>query len=263
MNHQHQGAAKYVATRFYSGHKQQPQKKHANNWLTSFVPMMRAMPRLLALPLLLCGLHASPAAAQDISLLPKYGSAVKNEAQRLADKRFLAGMDEQFQGDRIKAGQEARKRGWQSLHQGNLDEAMRRFNQAWLIDEGNADALWGMAAVLGSKGKSAESLKLFKEAEPALRDDIDFEVDYALALSGVAVDTKNEAALQQVYEKFASIHKKAPQNTLNLQNWAITLAATGNYAEAWKKIILAEATPNPAAISPGFVAALQKQMPRP
>jgi len=234
-----------------------------NNYLSSSIKnLMQAMPRLLALPLL-CGLLSSPAFAEDISLLPKYGSTVKNESQRSADERFLAGIDEQYKGDRKKAAQDAIRHGWQSLRQGNSQEAMRRFNQTWLIDEGNAEALWGMGAVLGGNGKSAESLKLFKEAEPGLRDDIDFEVDYALALGSAAVDAKDEAALQLAYKRFAGIHKKAPQHTLNLQNWAITLASTGNYAEAWKKIILAEATPRRAAIDPGFVAALQKKMPRP
>ena len=50
---------------------------------------------------------------------------------------------------------------------------------------------------------------------------------------------------------------------MNLQNWVVTLYYVGNYAEAWKKVKLAEATPRRAELDPGFIAALQAKMPRP
>jgi hypothetical protein len=70
--------------------------------------------------------------------------------------------------------QDAATRGWIALRARNLDEAMRRFNQAWLIDPNSGQALWGMGAVQGLAGKTPESLDLFREAEPLMGDDIDF-----------------------------------------------------------------------------------------
>ena len=140
---------------------------------------------------------------------------------------------------------------------------MRRFNQAWLIDNSNGSALWGMAAIQGGSGKLDESLKLFDEAEALVGDDIDFTADYANALAMAGTQTKNDTLLNDDFARFARVYEKAPRHALNLQNWAIALYYVGNYAEAWKKGKLAEATPGRAELDPKFVYALQSKMPPP
>ena len=201
--------------------------------------------------------------AQDISLLPKYGSLPKNEAQKLSDEKFIAGIDEYYKGDRKKGAEEISARGWQFLRQGNITDAIRRFNQAWLLDSSNGSALWGMATIQANTEKSTDSLKLFEEAEHSIGNDIDFSVDYAKAIGVAGAQTRNDALLQDAFARFARAYEKAPQHTLNLQNWAITLFYVGNYAEAWKKIKLAEATLRRAELDSNFIAALQSKMPRP
>jgi tetratricopeptide (TPR) repeat protein len=205
----------------------------------------------------------SIAFAQDINILPKYGSLPKNEAQKAADEKFLASIDDYYKGNRKKAAEDVSTRSWQFLRQGNIPDAMRRFNQAWLIDNANGAALWGMAAIQANVGKVDESLKLFAEAERILGNNLDFSVDYAKALGVAGAQTRNDSLLQNAFIRFGHLHEKAPQHTLNLQNWAVTLFYVGNYAEAWKKVQLAEATPRHAELDPRFIAALQSKMPRP
>jgi len=224
--------------------------------------MFTARPFLVA-TLVALTLASSVAIAEDINLLPKYGSATKNEAQRTADAKFLSGVDDYYKGDRKKAASEVAARGWQYLRQGNAADAMRRFNQAWLIDNTSANALWGMAAVSGSKGDFDQSLKLFSEAERFVGSDVDFAVDYAKTIGLAGALSNSKTLLQDAFARFARLYERAPQHTLNLQNWAVTHFYVGNYAEAWKKLKLAEATPRKAEIDPRFVAALQEKMPRP
>jgi tetratricopeptide (TPR) repeat protein len=226
---------------------------------------MKPFARFIALASLACaGLGLQSAQAQtDVNLLPKYGAVPKTQAQKAADREFIAGMDKQFKGDRKKAAQEAATRGWQSLRRGNPQEAMRRFNQAWLLDNANGSALWGMAAVQGGTGKGADALKLLQEAEKSLAGDLDFAVDHARALGMAGIQLKDEAMVRQALDRFARIHEQAPQHTLNLQNWAITLFGVGQFALAWSRIELAEATPRRAELDPRFIAALQQKMPRP
>ena len=199
----------------------------------------------------------------EASLLPKYGQLPKTDEQKAADQDFLAGIDKLYKGDWKKATKNLSNLGWQFMRQGNSSDAMRRFNQAWLIDRSNGDALWGMAIVIGSSGKIAESALLFAEAEPFLSDDIDFAVDYARTFSIAATQANDPALLEKAFIRFSQLYAKAPQHTLNLQNWAITLFHTGNYAEAWKKIKLAELTPRRSALDSAFIADLQAKMPRP
>jgi tetratricopeptide (TPR) repeat protein len=206
----------------------------------------------------------SSSGAQDISLLPKYGYLPKNAIQQEADKKFISTIDERYKGDRKKAAAEVSMRGWQLLRQSNFDDAMRRFNQAWLLDSTNGNALWGMAALQTNKrGKATDALKLFAEAERYSLNDIDFSTDYAKAIGVAGAATKNKALLNDAFARFAVIYNKAPQHVLNLQNWAITLYYVGNYSESWRKIIIAEKAPRRGDLDPKFIAALQIKMPRP
>lgn len=220
--------------------------------------------RALILTLLFAaGFATSAAIAQDTNLQPKYGAAPKSEMQKTADAKFLAAIDDYYKGDRKKAADALSSRGWHFLRQGDKPDAMRRFNQAWLIDNACGSALWGMAAIQAEAGDIAASMKLFTEAESSVGGDIDFAIDYAKALGMAGAETKDDALLKNAFTRFARLYEKAPQHTLNLQNWAITLFYVGNYRDAWKKIQLAEGTPRRAEIDPGFVAALQSKMPRP
>ena len=111
--------------------------------------------------------------------------------------------------------------------------------------------------------KLDESLKLFAEAEPFVGDQINFSVDYTKAMGKAAVTLKDDAMLKDAFARFDRIYQQAPDKVLNLQNWAITLYAKGNYSEAWAKVKLAEATPNKNQLDPRFIADLQAHMPRP
>jgi len=203
-------------------------------------------------------------ASDDRNLLPKYGSLPKPEWQKEADAAFISGMSEDYHGDLIKASMDTAARGWQYLESGDLDDAMRRFNQAWLLNSKNGVALWGMAAVEGSRGEFDEALELFAEAEKFVgADNINFSVDYARATGMAGVELKNDALLKDAFNRFERIYRQAPQNAKNLQNWAITLFALGRYSEAWAKVKLAEATPDKDDLDPRFIADLQAKMPRP
>jgi len=214
--------------------------------------------------LLLAGALAPDfALAQDINLLPKYGSIQKNEAQLAADAKFIAAVDEQYKGNRKKASQDVSVRGWQFLRQGNVGDAMRRFNQAWLLDDSNGVALWGMAAIQGVAQNYADAVKLFAEAEPLIGGDIDFSVDYAKTIGFAGVASKDRVLVDDAFGRFARLNERAPQHVMNLQNWAVTLFYVGNYSEAWNKVKLAEATPRGNELDQNFIAALQSKMPRP
>jgi len=224
--------------------------------------MRRVLPLFIVVIAMLAA-SAAPVAAQDIALLPKYGSIPKTAAQKDADKRFIAEIDRHFHNDRKKGSIEAAKRGWSSLRQGNPNDAMRRFNQAWLLDAGNGGALWGMAAAQASLAKSGEAIRLFAEAAPFMRDDIDFAVDHARALGMIGAQTGNKALVSDAMERFGQLSVRAPDHTLNLQNWAITLYYLGDYRGAWQKVKLAEKTSRAVEIDKGFVAELKTKMPRP
>ena len=221
------------------------------------------MHTLRFLLVMVAGLVFSIVPAQELDLQPKYGVQPKNEAQLAADAAFIAAIDEQYEGDRRKASDDIAGRGWQLLRQGNRPEAMKRFNQAWLVDHSSGVALWGMAVVQSVSGKHDQALRLFSEAERLIGDDIDFAADHAKAVGFAGALTKNKALLNDGFSRFSNVFEAAPQHTQNLQNWAMVLYYRGNYAEAWAKVKLAEATPRHAELDAKFLAALRNRMPRP
>jgi hypothetical protein len=120
-----------------------------------------------------------------------------------------------------------------------------------------------MAAIQASSGKFDDSLKLFAEAEKSVGSDINFSVGYAKALGMAAVKLGDDVLLKDAFDRFERIYQKAPQNTKNLQKWAITLFSKERYSEAWAKVKLAEATPNKDDLDPRLLAVLQSRMPQP
>jgi tetratricopeptide (TPR) repeat protein len=206
---------------------------------------------------------ANPVFAQNINLLPKYGTGEKTADQKAIDAQFLKGVDDTYKGDRKKASIEIAQGGWQFVSQGNLDSAMVRFNQAWLVDNKNGLSIWGMGVVLATSGQFERCLPFFAEAEGFIGSDPGFVVDYAKVLGIAGAELKNTKYTNDALARFAKIYGQQPDNTLNLQNWSITLFYGENYKEAWAKLKLAEATKGKEDIDPNFVAALQSKMPRP
>jgi tetratricopeptide (TPR) repeat protein len=215
---------------------------------------------LLTAALILC---ANLTHADDRNLLPKYGNEPKADWQKAADDAYIKATDEEYQGDRKKASMDTAMRGWQYLAGGDLEAAMRRFNQAWLLNHKNGIALWGMAAVETEWEKFDESLKLFAEAEKFVGGEINFSVDYSRAVGMAGVKRKDDALIKDALNRYERIYQRAPQNGRNLKNWAMTLFGVGNYSEAWAKVKLAESTPGKGHLDPSFLADLQSHMPRP
>lgn len=201
---------------------------------------------------------------QSTNLLPKYGDVPRNEAQLASDEEFIRTTEALYSNNRAKAAEDFANLGWQYLRRDQRQVAMRRFNQAWLLDKSNGPALWGMAAIVGGARNTVEALKLFTEAERTLGGDINFSADYAMTLGVSGADSHNDALLKDAFARFEQNYQKAPQNVGNLQNWAKTLFYVEKYAEAWEKIKLAEAAPGHSEVTDAnFIAALQAKMPRP
>lgn len=97
---------------------------------------------------------------QGIDALPMYGRVQKCKIQLDNDRKFVEVCEEQY-GSKDQACQEMLRFGWKHFADGNLDDAMKRFNQAWMLDSLDADVYAGFANVLTAKGEFNESLGYF------------------------------------------------------------------------------------------------------
>jgi len=97
---------------------------------------------------------------EGINLLPMYGEVQKCEKQIEWDNEFLEASVKQFK-DRNKASEYYVGKGWEYFYSDENDLSMKRFNQAWLLDNKNPQIYWGFGNLLGKQGEFEKSIRYF------------------------------------------------------------------------------------------------------
>ena len=88
------------------------------------------------------------AAAEEI---PMWAGVKKTQQMLAADKKLVA--EAERLGGRKRAAARANELGWAAIAKGDPNLAIRRFNQAWLLDPENPNTYWGFAVATGEQGK--------------------------------------------------------------------------------------------------------------
>lgn len=146
------------------------------------------------------------------------------------------------------------------MMQGNLDDAIRRFNQAWLLDRNNGVAIWGMGAVESNKARHREAVALLTEAATSIGRNYRFQLDCARAIGMAGTESKDPKLIELALVKFETIYSEHPTGAISLQNWAMTLYALERYPEAWEKIRIAQTTPEAGLLSQAFIQDLTRKV---
>jgi tetratricopeptide (TPR) repeat protein len=117
---------------------------------------------LLATAMVLFGL---PVSAQPVDQIPMYGGfdRAADPAVRDADEKLFTDTTKHY-GSREKASAAFVSNGFGFYGRDDLAAAMRRFNQAWLLDPKNPEVYFGFAVILHDKGNNCEAIKQFDKA---------------------------------------------------------------------------------------------------
>ena len=121
-------------------------------------------PWLLAAVIVLFSMASAMATPLPPQELPMYGELEKDEVLKSADAAFIASV-EQSGVSRKDGANHAIQTAWKHWNQGDIATAMRRFNQAWLLDPENGNVYHGFArATLERGGESAEVERFYRLA---------------------------------------------------------------------------------------------------
>ncbi len=131
---------------------------------------------------------------QGINLKPRYGEVKKCPQQLAADKEFIASSKAQFGDLKAAAGYMSAK-GWENYYKNDLDGAMKRFNQAWLLDKSDYKVFWGFANILGRKQDFKEAVRFFNMAKQFKPKDANLYISSATAYGSVFQNEKDTKAL--------------------------------------------------------------------
>ena len=72
----------------------------------------------------------------------------------------------------------AAKTGWDFYYKGDQPTAIKRFNQAWLLDAENALALWGFAGICRDRDQMDDAIRYFEMAIQRDPENAKLERDY-------------------------------------------------------------------------------------
>jgi tetratricopeptide (TPR) repeat protein len=204
--------------------------------------------------------------------LPMYGQPkiARPENLKKADEAFIRDSTLRF-GNRQAGSNTLAAQGWAAVRARDNDLAMRRFNQAWLLNPKNYNAFWGFGAVLSQKGKLAEALEQLETArllieEPTQRVALlcDLGTVHSAYAARLPADRQLERAQHFVLanSRFTESLENDPNFAASWREWAMSLYDQERYSEAWirvKKARELQAEPFP----PEFLKKLSEKMPEP
>lgn len=204
--------------------------------------------------------------------LPMYGQPKipRSEAQKAADEAFVRDNTLRFT-TRAAASSAFAAQGWTALRVKQLDLAMQRFNQAWLMNPKYYGAFWGFGAVLSERGRLVEAIEQLEAArtlidEPAQRPAL--LADLGVLHSEYAVRLPADKQLDRA-QHFVLANSRFTESVENdakfapaWREWAMSLYDQERYSEAWVKAKrVQELRGEPLA--PEFLKKLSAKMPEP
>lgn len=126
--------------------------------------MIRLLVLLIALSMPLGMVHA-----QLQREVPTWRGITKTEEQIEADKKLIEEAKKLSDGDLKAAADQALELGWRSVMEGAPEMAIRRLNQAWLMDPDNGLIYWGFAIATHMRNDKLVDVTIwFDQAESIL-----------------------------------------------------------------------------------------------
>lgn len=223
-----------------------------------------------ALAFSLSGCVTGPA-DQRIDNIPMYGQpqVPRPDFLKKADEDFIREASSGFGGSREVASEAWWAQAEKFMNQGNMDYAMRRYNQSWLLNPDNYQPYWGFGRVTLHRGKTNEAIEYFEKALKLCNDPYqkvalltDTGTTYSKAASISTNSPEEKARYFQLANKHFMEGTKLDASFPDVwERWAHSLYREGKYSDSWKKIKIARSLG--ARNTEIFVDNLEKMIPEP
>lgn len=223
---------------------------------------------VLAIALTACAAHSPEGGRVAMDQLPMYGGMDRSSVANLqaADDVLIEDTVKEF-GSREKASAAFVESAFTLYQQDDLAAAMRRFNQAWVLNPDNPGVYWGFASVLQDQGQDCEAMEMIEKS-----------LDFGQYLPGLYPDagrmivrcTLSEPKLtpaekQTRFERAESLFEEAARKDDNkgyvYSSWATAYYWRGDYADAWRMVTKTRGVGG--QLPDTFLSALRKKMREP
>lgn len=167
--------------------------------------------------------------------LPFFGEERKSSEQIDTDIRFLSDCDKMF-ANREEASAFFAARAWEYIQEGQLDTAAYRFNLAYLLNEKNVDAYWGLGVVSYQKNQLEEAASILRRGVELAPGNVPLMVDLStIELRNFTLTAKPED-LEDSYKLLkhaASLDSTYAQTFYNLASAEFYRT---DYLKAWEAL---------------------------
>lgn len=203
---------------------------------------MKHISRLIIFLLFLVAIQVY--AALPANEIPMYGNINKTEEMKKADAAFVAEIKKA--GYTLESGAKAAiKRGWDYFEKRDFGGAMKRFNQAWMLDPENGDVYHGFALVVHQRDNAlSDAEKYFRMALSKSKVSVNAYVDYGRFLW---LQNRYDESLTQLRKAIAI----SPKAYNAYSNMSFVYYKKGDYVQAckWAKA----AKTNNDQLEPGYM----------
>lgn len=173
--------------------------------------------------------------------VPMYGGIDRTKFPELveADKQFISDVTKEF-GSRGKASQLWVKQGFKFYNQNRLGMAMRRFNQAWLLNDENAEVYAGFGSVLHDQGKYCDAMQMMQKSlslNPPTYQGIYTDAGRVFTLCAISDDVDSAETKSNLISMSEALYQEAEKLEWNKAytygSWATAYYWRGDYSGAW------------------------------
>lgn len=204
--------------------------------------------------------------------IPMYGNVPFTPEQNEINDKFIQDVVKQY-GSREAAAEDSVKFGWHYYNEKHDPKtAMKRFNQAWLLDPNNPGAYFGFAFLMGEEDNHDEAIRFYKKT-------LELDPNQPIPMCNLGREYYDKAYIS--YKKFkrkemkeyldeaVALYDKASQIATADEDleyiyyqWACALLLMKDYAGSWEKVKLSRKYGG-KSIEPEFIKELSRYMPEP
>ncbi len=177
---------------------------------------------------------AKPAeeAVGDPNTLPLFGERAKTAAQIDAEIHFLNDCDRNF-ATRTEASEFFANRGWDYVMDGQLDTAAHRFNLAWLLNDRNPDAYWGLGVVSYQKDRLPDAISMLKRGLAVADSNATLMTDLATVQLKYFQENLNPDVLEEADQHLQRAIALNPGGATPYQKLSLLNYLKADYPSAW------------------------------
>jgi tetratricopeptide (TPR) repeat protein len=192
---------------------------------------IRTLAILSVVALFLCG------CSTPMNEIPMYGEGLKSPEVQKWNQEFVDWAVKESGGDGEKASDGYVQLGWKYYDRNDLSTAMKRFNQAWLLNTNNAGAYQGMGVVVGQRANTEsdiqQSIKLLETARAKAPADGRIMIDLAISRTtlGAYFNYEKKPGAEDEFSKAEALFAEAMKTESENSN----LYFNHSRLEFWKK----------------------------